>query len=401
MEEISRGRGSAYDAHMAAAPRIVDSPPPEGMYKKVSVAELLLDPENPRLAAMLNVGNVPTQRELTRELWTEMAVAEVALSIAANGYLAGEPLLVIEQRGDGSGPPYVVLEGNRRLAAVKILLDSKLKTELRATNLPAPTAQILKSLAELPVVVYPSRESIWSYLGFRHINGSKPWDAFAKAEYVEMVHETYGITLPDIARKIGDQHATVRRLYRGLKILRQAETDANFDRDDIYRNRFYFSHLYTAVDQAEFQKFLGITSDGSLKSSPVPKARTENLKDLMIWVYGRRSSNTEPVVRTQFPDLNQLRDVVASPRSVSALRSGLSLQTAHDISIGDERRLRDSLARAEEELRRARGSVLQGFGGESDLLELIQSVVLLATNIQREMEDAVAASGKPRIAAKR
>jgi len=64
----------------------------QGEHKWVPVEQLLLDTDNPRLAS--GAGG-KTQEDLLRLLWTEMAVDEVAFSIAANGFFPEEPLLVI------------------------------------------------------------------------------------------------------------------------------------------------------------------------------------------------------------------------------------------------------------------------------------------------------------------
>lgn len=349
---------------------------------RLPVDQLLLDIENPRLAY---AGNTHSQEDLIRVLWSEMAVDEVAFSIAANGFFVEEPLLVIPS--DPSKKRYVIIEGNRRFAAVLLLRDKKLREKIKATDLPIIDQKRYESLDEIPVSIYPDRKSLWTYCGFRHINGTKPWDAFSKAKYVASVHEGYQIPLDEIADKIGDRHATVVRLYRGYKLLQQAEEKAAFNIEDRARNRFYFSHLYTAADQLEFQKFLGITPHESLKSNPVPKAKLAELNELMTWLYGKKSSDIEPVVRTQNPDLNTLRAVISKPASLSALRSGYSLDRSHEISIGDRRRFRDALTAAKEELQQANGTVVTGYGGEEDLFETIKEILLYAEKIKKEMEE--------------
>ncbi len=50
----------------------------------IPVRQLLFDPENPRMASVA-VRN-PSQKNLLKILWEEMAVDEIALSIASNGY---------------------------------------------------------------------------------------------------------------------------------------------------------------------------------------------------------------------------------------------------------------------------------------------------------------------------
>jgi len=354
----------------------------QGERKWVPVEQLLLDTDNPRLAS--GPGG-KTQEDLLRLLWTEMAVDEVAFSIAANGFFPEEPLLVIP--ADGKKEKYIIVEGNRRFAAVILLRDAKLRGKIKATDLPTIDAARHAGLNELPVSVYPDRESLWTYCGFRHINGIEPWDAFSKAKYVATVYEKYKVPLAEIASRIGDRHATVKRLYRGYKILQQAEEKASFNKDDRVRNRFYFSHLYTAVDQPEFQKFLGIGPEDSLTPNPTPKSKLSHLRELVTWLYGKKSAGIEPVVKTQNPDLNTLREVISKPASLSALRSGYSLDKCYEISIGDNRRFRDALTSAKEELQQAKGTITTGYAGEDDLYETINDIVLVAAKIRDEMEN--------------
>jgi len=374
---------------------MVRNRPSSSQPDELPVEDLLLDKENARLASSLV--EEPTQEDLLRVLWTEMAVDEVALSIAANGFYPDETLLVIPENGGGRGRDhkYIVVEGNRRLAAVLLLRDAGLRSRLKATSLPPISGKAREALNRLPVSIYPDRESLWAYLGFRHVNGTKPWDAFSKAKYVAYVHETFGVPLPDIAGRIGDRHSTVLRLYNGYKVLEQAETRAGFDRADRIRNRFYFSHLYTAVDQPEFQKFLGISKKEAPESNPVPKNRLKELSELMTWLYGKRSTNTQPIVRSQNPDLNRLREVVGNAAAVAALRAGYSLETAHDISIGDDRRFREALTAAKEELQQAKGTVTTGYAGETDLMEMIDDISLLVASIQSEMVELRGRPSRP------
>jgi hypothetical protein len=366
---------------------------PGGTPATASLAQLLLDPANPRLATSLEQGEQPSQDELVRVLWQEMAVDEVALSIAANGYYPEERLLVVPaaKAPAGQSPLYVVVEGNRRLAAVRLLVDAELRRKVEATDLPEIDKSDRAKLLALPVQVYGSRKELWPYLGFRHINGVRQWDSYSKARYVSEVHDTYSVPLSEIAKRIGDRHSTVTRLYRGMKVLEQAQREARFDVDDRFSARFSFSHLYTALDQPEYQRFLGITAEGSLRPDPVPKKKISQLSELAIWLYGKRSSRIRPVIVSQNPDLNVLRDVIGNNAALSALRSGLPLAAAREIALGDERRFADSLTRAAEELRRAKGTVTTGYSGDAAQLRTIDDAVLLAQSIQREMHEIAAA----------
>ncbi len=120
------------------------------MSEQIDVDRLLFDEENPRLIEYLD-DDSPTQDNLLTVLWENMSVDELAMSIAASGYFDYEPVFVIDGPGRGDNKKFIVIEGNRRLAAVKILLDSALRERLRATDLPTPTPTILKSLKQMIV----------------------------------------------------------------------------------------------------------------------------------------------------------------------------------------------------------------------------------------------------------
>ena len=109
-------------------------------------------------------------------LWTEMAADEVAWSIAENGFFRSEPLFVIIQNPDEEDPSrrkYIVVEGNRRLAAVILLREERLREEVGATSLPDIDAKRRAELDALPAIIFPHRESLWTTVGFRHIKGIK------------------------------------------------------------------------------------------------------------------------------------------------------------------------------------------------------------------------------------
>ncbi len=355
--------------------------------------QLLFDPENPRIAKH---AEGQTELDLIKTLWSEMAVDEVAFSIAENGYFKSEPLFVIPkspEEQDGDQKKYIVLEGNRRLAAVRLLTDEALRKKVKADELPEITEERKAQLAELPALVYKDREELWTAIGFRHINGIKPWDSFSKAKYIAQVHEEYDVPLDEIAEKIGDRHATVKRLYRGYKVLEQAEATGTYSAEDRQRSKFYFSHLYTAVDQNEFQHFLGLNPE-NLKPEPVPKRKLKELGELMTYLYGRKSEDKKPLVVTQNPDLNTLREVVGSPAALAALRKGYPLAEAHNVAVGDARRFRDALTTVKVELQNAKATVTTGYGGEADLFRTIQDVIRVAESLRSEM-DSIRTQNRP------
>ena len=190
-----------------------------------------------------------------------MAVDELAMSISSSGYFAYEPVFVMTE-----GDKDIVIEGNRRLAAVKILLDEHIRKRLKITDLPSISPELRQQLQTLPVI-RTDRESIWQYIGFKHVNGPAKWGSYAKAQYIAEVRKKFGVSLEKIAEQIGDRNRTVQRLYRAMMVIRQAEEAKVFLRENRYKASFSFSHLYTGLDYDGFKRFLDLTDESVLPQS--------------------------------------------------------------------------------------------------------------------------------------
>jgi hypothetical protein len=344
---------------------------------RLPVKDLHLDAQNPRLVSDLAQAD---QDRLIETLWRNESLDELALSIKQNGFFEEEPLLVVRE-----SEKYVVVEGNRRLATVKLLLDDELRRRLRATDLPELTKAQKAAIETLPVSIYPDRKSLWAYIGFRHVNGPLTWDSWPKAQYIAFVHNTFGVDLDQIALSIGDKNQTVKRLYRGLMVLNQAVEQAGYKLDDRHKKHLSFSHLYTGLDYAGFQHHLGLTRDAGYEPHPIDQKRLPNLKELMIWLFGSREENKFPIVRSQNPDLKKLDDILKDKRALTALRAGLGLEVSHQLSLGDEVRLRECLTRSKYDLQQAKGLVVTGYKGERDILELVSDIIDIATSLEDEM----------------
>src|SRR5262249_10520586 len=119
----------------AARLGVAELPPPID----IEVVQLFLDARNPRLGGMDL--SVEQQDEITKVLWEERAVNERVDSIATSGYWRHEELIACREAGK-----LVVVEGNRRLAAVKLLSDADLRQRLGISGLPTLSAAELERL---------------------------------------------------------------------------------------------------------------------------------------------------------------------------------------------------------------------------------------------------------------
>lgn len=341
----------------------------------VPVSELHFDPVNPRL-----VEHGRSEAQLLQVMWSDFAVNEVAMSIAANGFWRYEPLVVAEEAGR-----LVVVEGNRRLAAVKLLLDEQLRRRVGATDLPTLSVGQSRALSNLPVI-RSSRETAWQYIGFKHVNGPQQWQSYAKAQYIAWVHNELKVPIEAIADTIGDAHQTTLRLYRALMALNQAERAGVWHREDRYKSHFSFSHLYVGLNgYAGLQGYVGLSGPPSDAPDPVPVERLPELGELLLWMYGSKKDGIAPVVISQNPHLRELDRVVTNKNAVSAIRQGLPLRVAVDVAKGDSAKLREDLVAARRLLQDSRGKVLTGYEGERDLFGVAEEILVLAESIVEDM----------------
>ncbi len=88
------------------------------------VSDLHFDYQNPRLAEY-GISKATPEEEILKILWDAMDVRELVQSISASGFFPHEALIVAKEDDRN-----IVIEGNRRLAAVKVLLGSEKNREL-------------------------------------------------------------------------------------------------------------------------------------------------------------------------------------------------------------------------------------------------------------------------------
>lgn len=135
----------------------------------VSVDNLLFDAQNPRLPKGVDGSK---DSEVISWMLADGTKTEVMESIAENGYFGAEPMLVVPAQAQDR---FVVVEGNRRLTALKLLKDPDLATTRRKR-----VAQIAggakEPVEQVPVLKYDTRADVLDYLGFRHITGIKEPD---------------------------------------------------------------------------------------------------------------------------------------------------------------------------------------------------------------------------------
>ena len=358
--------------------------------EKVSVECLRLDRRNPRL---IGGAENSSDKTIIALLYRGAALGELLQSISANGYLDIEPLVVTPAPDDDE---LVVLEGNRRLAAIRLLREPDLADRIALSEslritVPPINASLRATLDRVSVYLVDKREQARSFIGFKHINGPAKWDAYAKGQFAAAWYKDQranGINLTDIANAIGDKHATVKRMVSAVYVLEQAEREGLFRIEDRYSTKFNFSHLYVALSRSQYMDYLGLGvgwAGHDPEPDQVPREKFEELRRVLVWIHGSKEDNLPPVVQSQNPDIKRLGEVLAHAEGRHILEVTRNLDGAHASTEPVDKQFTASLIRARDSVRDAAASLRAYDGRDQSLLDIAEDVKETAATVYDRM----------------
>ena len=260
--------------------------------KSLSVVNLHLDAKNPRLGRETS-SRAP--RDIIQYLFEHDKAIEVAESIATRGYFPNEPLLAISEDGN-----YIVLEGNRRLAALKALrepglLEGKLH---RSVSVLSNRIAELQTLARVPVTIAPNRRATDRQIAGRHIGTPVlAWQAENRASFIlEKLEEGYsnddlrdelGFTLAHIQK--ARQTRAIANMARSLDLPEEVKAKLESPRAKI------FTTIERVFDSSVGQDYLMVKSDpdNGIRGSTTKKEFVRGFKKLVEDVaLGKQDSRT-------------------------------------------------------------------------------------------------------------
>lgn len=351
--------------------------------------QLFLDPNNPRLPASLQ----RDEETIIKYLSHHAAIEDLVSSIGENGFFFAEalvaiPMAEIDASGIDEGVPLVVVEGNRRLTALKLLADPE-NAERKA----------LKALCEaadhkpqnIPVIVYESRESVLQFLGYRHITGVKPWDPMAKARYIQQLFErlpaedSFMDRYREVAQIVGSKLQYIRRSLNALAAIDIADQNEFFDLD-IKSEDIEFSLILTALGYSEIQKWVLNESD-DLENHHLfeqqNRVNVENLAKLFAWMFEVGKSGATRLGESR--NIKRLAAIVSTPRAMERFESGATIESAYLASKGSDDEFLQFLREADDNLKEA--SQLIAYVDFRDIfLDMANSLFKQSKHVQRSLE---------------
>lgn len=285
-----------------------------GEVRALSPLDMLMDPNNPRLRREEQGSG---QARLLEIMIERFKIEELAESIVTSGFAEFDPIIGCEEDG-----AVCVLEGNRRLAALKLLLKPDIAPEAgRETwdRLSGRLSEEVRAQIErVNVRVFPDRylASVKAYIGFRHVTGVLQWPPLEKAAYIADLIETEGWTYAEIANRLGSYPRHVERHYVAHQVVRQA---LYLEVEGATKMRDSFGVLMRALQAGGVREFIGVEypSDPSASKQPVPEDKADNLTSFVRWTFG--TEDVAPVLRDS-RNLTKWGSILSSTEAVGYMR---------------------------------------------------------------------------------
>jgi len=196
-----------------------------------NVESLLLDSLNPRLP---NAGPQLSQADVLAELIKHEKVKELAREIADNGYYPTEVLIAVDEPAG-----MTVVEGNRRLAAMKLLRSPSIAPKEHEQHFKKLSARMdVAALAKTEIVIAPDRDTAGRLIFARHTKSSvEAWAPVQQSRFIvsktkehslEELQQLFGLSAPQVHEAV--ESMALYDLARGLELPSQVRSKVNDDR---------------------------------------------------------------------------------------------------------------------------------------------------------------------------
>ncbi len=306
----------------------------------VHLHRLLLDPNNyrfhdlpryreVRLKSRYSEPGVQSRAQNLLEDSPAFDLGSLKDSIRTNGYIPIEQIVVVPfETISDANHLFLVIEGNRRTAAVKSLLKENEEGSVDLTDV------IKSSMKKIEVVELLGADAeIATYtrtlMAIRHVSGVRQWGPYQQAKLVVELFELEGATLGSVAQKIGITSREVARRYRASKALAQMEEDEEFS--DFAEPRLY-AFFHEAVSSPTIREWLGF-SDETYTST------NDDARRLFFELLSPREidGNIRPAKLTNAnQQVRQLRDIVGKAKAVDVLADPeATFEDAHKAALSE------------------------------------------------------------------
>ena len=285
----------------------------------VSLSDLLLDANNPRFSELGDELNIVPENRFADEkvqanTYDKMKdqifeVSELRDTIKTLGFLPMDRIVVRKWKGksiDGNHK-YVVIEGNRRVTALKWLIH------LHGIGKESFSEEQMKNFNDLECLLLNEdiapATAVLILPGLRHVSGIKPWGAYQKAKAVYALRKS-GMNPQDSAQSLGLSTRAANASYKCFLALEQMKSDEEYGEQAEPKLYSYFEEIFK---RANIRTWLCWSDEKEQFDNP------ERIKELYSWIIPQG----EEGVSAKLPEAKSIRDlsqIISDEGSLNILR---------------------------------------------------------------------------------
>jgi hypothetical protein len=354
---------------------------------EIPLSQLLLDPNNYRLQDTSDSEEVPRERfkldavqKGTRAKLESEGLKELKRSIKANGFLPIERIVVAPY----SEKPklYYVIEGNRRVAALKSLQLAKAD----GAEIPDSLDKVFKGV---PCILVDSEDEFPCFketlMGIRHVGGIREWGGYQRAKLIADLINHRDLEPSEVADRLGLSLQEVNRRYRAFSALKQMAEDEDFAD---YANAELYPIFHEALALPNVRSWLGWDSDA------LEFENEENLSEFYTLITPQKDEETGkdlPPKIGSYGDVRELKRILGNAQAKEYLLDpDRSFLDALTIARKDEisRKWKSAITEATSALKSI--SALDVEGMDKGEIQAIQSLRDMAVKVLK-IHDSVTA----------
>jgi len=295
--------------------------------------QMLLDPNNYRFqgtsdfvtadAARLHEKSV--QDRAYRKLRDGASLAPLKASIVRNGFIPVERIVVRPYSAQPDS--YIVIEGNRRLAALRWIAED----DAAGVNIPENVKSTLK---EVPVIVVEGEASLEhkAMMGVRHVSSISQWGGYQRAKLVVELRDEFKLDSSEVPERLAMSVQEVNRRYRAFRALQQMSDDEEYG---VHAEPHMYPLFHEAVSIPSVREWMGWDEEKALFTKDTER---EQFYSLLAPIESEEEgTEAEPKIST-YHEVRQLREILANPQArLLLLDPNASLQDAVTIADREDR----------------------------------------------------------------
>ncbi|PSK92673.1 hypothetical protein [Taibaiella chishuiensis] len=353
-------------------------------FEIIPLDRLQLDEANPRLPKSLHG---EAEEDILQYMLLDASLIELMLAIGKNDFFPGEQLLVVKSGKDS----FKVIEGNRRLSALKLLNNPEL-ANVQKTKVQQAVSESQFRPTQIPCLVFSKEEDIHNYLGYRHITGIKEWKLLEKARYLFELWQTQYNELNlnqasrELAKSIGSRKDYVKRILVGYQLFDKIEDEAFYRIPGLDDTTFYFNYIADSLNKQHIAEYLGVDLK-EIDDIEEVEIDEVGLQNWTKWLFEKNVEGRTRLIGDS-SSLTALNKVLGhNDAKIAFVEKGISLEAALDMTGEADSTFYSHLSNAINSLENADRIVIKVKVTYSDAIDQIKDIRALASKIGRSLQE--------------